>query len=512
MRCPVCDALIPDNAVECNFCGSDLSVVQYVKRISGTYYNIGLERAKVRDLTGAIAALKQSLRYYKANKDARNLLGLVYYEIGEITSALGEWVISKYLTPEKNAADYYIDTLQKNQVAIDATDQTIKKYNAALQSAKSGNPDLAVIQLKKVCSLNPHFVRAAQLLALLYMHEKEYAKAEKCLLRIQKIDKNNTTTLRYLKELYEYTGGAEPTDKPKKVKAKKDPLENVKPVGTYKEEKKSFMPFFFVVMGVILGLAIGVFLIHPTIEKSNQTTGSEIAQANDQISVKESQISALEAEKEELQGQIEELQKTIETADTKAQTEAENYEKLLKAVSLYIAGDKLGAAAAVGTCEKTDFALKEAQGLYTTVSTISEEDLKGLIAQARETINTSYDEALKQLRALNKVAKNNQQILYLIGRCYHYKGNVKKAKKYYELAIAVQAGTEEAVQADRYLTELSGGTPVTTQEDHTMEDDTATTAGNNTRNNRNNTRNNTGDETEDTTGDITGDTGETVTE
>ena len=99
MRCPVCDALIPDNAVECNFCGSDLSVVQYVKRISGTYYNIGLERAKVRDLTGAIAALKQSLRYYKANKDARNLLGLVYYEIGEITSALGEWVISKYLTP-----------------------------------------------------------------------------------------------------------------------------------------------------------------------------------------------------------------------------------------------------------------------------------------------------------------------------------------------------------------------------------------------------------------------------
>ena len=481
MRCPVCDALIPDNAIECTFCGSDMSVIQYVKRISGTYYNIGLERAKVRDLTGAIAALKQSLRYYKENKDARNLLGLVYYEIGEITLALGEWVISKYFSPDNNAADYYINTLQDNQTTIDATDQTIKKYNAALQSAKSGNPDLAVIQLKKVCSLNPHFIRAAQLLALLYINEKEYAKAEKCLLRIQKIDKNNTTTLRYLKELYEHTGGAEATDRPKKGKVKKDPLENVRPVGTYKEEKKSFMPFFFVVMGVLLGLAIGVFLIHPTIEKSNQTTGSEIAEANDQISVKESQISALEAEKEELQTQITELQKTIESSDTKAQTEAENYEKLLKAVSLYIAGDKLGAAAAVGTCKKSDFELKEAQGLYTTVSTVSEEDLKKLIAQARETINTSYDEALKQLRAQNKVAPNNQQILYLMARCYHYKGNVKKAKKYYELAIAVQAGTEEAVQADRYLTELSGGTPVTTQEDHTMEeqpeDTTATTAG-----------------------------------
>ena len=78
----------------------------------------------MRAITSAIAALKASLRYYKQNKDARNLLGLVYYEIGEITSALGEWVISKYLTPDNNLADYYIDTLQKNQVAIDATDQT----------------------------------------------------------------------------------------------------------------------------------------------------------------------------------------------------------------------------------------------------------------------------------------------------------------------------------------------------------------------------------------------------
>ncbi len=456
MKCPVCGAKVADNAYQCGFCGSDLSVVQYLKRVSGTYYNIGLDRARVRDLTGSVEALKKSLRFFKENKDARNLLGLVYYEMGEITAALSEWVLSKYLVPEKNSADYYIDTLQKNTVAVDATDQTIKKYNAALASAQSGNADLAIIQLKKVVSLNPHFIRAAHLLALLYMKEKEYAKAEKCLQRVRKIDTNNTTTLRYLKEIYEVTGGGEIQDKAKKAKPKKDPLENVKPVGTYHEEKRSLMPFMYLIIGLVVGIAVTFVLIRPTLMKGSMDKGSEIADVNEKLSVKDTQITSLQGEKEDLQNQINDLNEKIKNSDTKAQKESENYEKLLKAVSLYIAGDRLGAVAAVGDCKKKDFTLKEAKSLYVTVSTITDQELQSMITKAREMINTSYDEALKQLKALNKVAKNNQKILYLIGRCYQYKGNKEKAKKYYEKAIEIQAGTEEAVQADKYLSELNG--------------------------------------------------------
>ena len=52
-------------------------------------------------------------------------------------------MLSKYLQADDNAADYYINTIQKNQTALDATNQTIKKYNSALAAAQAGNDDLA---------------------------------------------------------------------------------------------------------------------------------------------------------------------------------------------------------------------------------------------------------------------------------------------------------------------------------------------------------------------------------
>ena len=48
-------------------------------QFSNYFYNEGLEKAKVRDLTGAIECLCKSLRFFKGNIKARNLLGLVYF-------------------------------------------------------------------------------------------------------------------------------------------------------------------------------------------------------------------------------------------------------------------------------------------------------------------------------------------------------------------------------------------------------------------------------------------------
>ena len=45
---------------------------------SNYWYNDGLKKANMRDLSGAIVSLRRSLQYNRSNIAARNLLGLVY--------------------------------------------------------------------------------------------------------------------------------------------------------------------------------------------------------------------------------------------------------------------------------------------------------------------------------------------------------------------------------------------------------------------------------------------------
>lgn len=457
MRCPRCDANVGDTAVQCTFCGQDLSIIHYARRISNTYYNMGLDKARVRDLSGAVEILKKSLQFNKANTNARNLLGLIYYEMGEMVAALSEWVLSKYLQPDGNAADYYINTVQRNQTALDAMNQTIKKYNAALTAAQAHNEDLAIIQLKKVVSLNPRFVRAQQLLALLYIKTEDYQRAAKCLQRSRKIDYNNTTTLRYLREVEDHAvtvernrnAGARNPSKPKK-----DPLSNVTPVGTYKEEKRSMMPVVYVILGAILGVVVCFVLIRPTYLKEIGGGGSDISDANSQLAVQETRISTLEKEKKSLDSQVNELNKQIEDGDTEALEKMKNYDKLLAGVKYYLENDKVQAAVSVAKCKKSDFDSSEAKSIYTMIATIPDQEIQAMVRQGRNEMYTSYDTAIATFKKVLSVDEDNQEAMLYMGRCYQRKNKTGTAKKWYKKAVEQDETTSFAGQAQQYLNQL----------------------------------------------------------
>ena len=185
----------------CTNCGADVGRYKRIMSTANLYYNEALEKAGVRDLSGAVESLRQCLKLNKNHVEARNLLGLVYFELGEAVAAMSEWVISKNLRPSKNIADDYLDMMQNDPTTLESISQTIKKYNQALTYCYQGSLDLAVIQLKKVISLNPKFVQAHQLLALLYINAEKWNEAKRELEKCRRVDVNNTITLRYLREV-----------------------------------------------------------------------------------------------------------------------------------------------------------------------------------------------------------------------------------------------------------------------------------------------------------------------
>ena len=71
--------------------------MQKIQYAANSYYNRGLEMAKERNLSGAARFLKRALQFNKYHTDARNLLGLIFYEMGETSDALIQWVIVLHL-------------------------------------------------------------------------------------------------------------------------------------------------------------------------------------------------------------------------------------------------------------------------------------------------------------------------------------------------------------------------------------------------------------------------------
>jgi len=170
-------------------------------RISDALYNKGLAKIKVSDLSGAMDCLSRSISVNKNNTQARNLLGLVQYEMGHVGEALKNWVISCGLQRGDNLANDYIEAIQKNTHALERLNDAIRIYNQALKDLSQKSDDMAIIKLKQSIELNPKFVDALNLLTFCHMIQKDKSKAIAMAERVLSIDSGNTTALSYYNEL-----------------------------------------------------------------------------------------------------------------------------------------------------------------------------------------------------------------------------------------------------------------------------------------------------------------------
>ncbi len=452
MRCYKCGSVLSETDF-CNCCGADVTVYKRIIRLSNVYYNSGLEKARVRDLSGAADALRRSVRLNKKNIQARNLLGLIYYEMGEVVEALSQWVISKNIQPDKNLADDYLKDVQSNPTRLQSMNMTIRKYNKALEYAKEGSDDLAVIQLKKIVNLNPRLVKAYQLLALLYMKKGEDGKAKKCLNKSLEVDFNNTLSIKYLREI---EGRAEENDSRKTIKDiqdkdKKELSGNdvIIPQTSYKDVNYGLMQFITVVIGVVIGAAMVYFLITPAKEnraladykETINEYSDKLSNLNISLSELQENITELTAEKESLEAQLQEVEMKEDIAKT--------YEELMGAVTLFANEDKEGCALKLMEMEVTEAHGETFNAVYELLKEKTYEDTyKTYYNQAYKAENSSkYEDAVKAFLICEKVKPDSQEILYHIGKNYQEAngGTVDdKAREYYQKVIDINPNTEFA--------------------------------------------------------------------
>ena len=331
MNCMNCGAYLVQKDLDyCPKCGCNVLIQKKVDYLSRKCYNEGLEKASVRDLSGAISCLKQSLMYNKHNIQARNLLGLVYFETGEVVAALSEWVISKNLQPSRNLASEYINKLQANSNKLEAINETIRKYNDALNLCREGHEDMAAIRLKKILTQNPKLIKGYHLLALVQIKEGEYNKARRTLRKAAKIDKTNTTTLRFLSEIDEQTGVSTRLDRQnKRSKKQVDSSESDMVIRTPQYKEKSRVSLFFtLIAGFAAGLLAFYLLAVPAIRQGIYR------EANQQIVKYSDAVSSQGAELTKAQSQAQESGDTVEAASKQIEEEkkkSSSYEALIEA-------------------------------------------------------------------------------------------------------------------------------------------------------------------------------------
>lgn len=461
MNCPKCGTPL-ENTYRCPKCEYEEPTMKRIIRASNDHYNVGLSKAKLRDLSGAITSLQMSLKYNKRNTKARNLLGLVYFQMGETVSALSEWVISVHFQGKGNVARNYIKKVQNNQGQLQVINNTIQNYNLALKYLEEGNGDLAIIELKKVVNLNPNYIRAYQLLGLLYIQHKQYSAARKILSRALKLDRNNITTVRYMNELVGYSrqkrkGGDVEREKAAYVQIKDpNPIVIERTSGGYTDFNTSTLSFVNILIGIIIGAAVVGLLLVPSIQK---TKASEYNQAvvgySSQVSERNKEITSLQNQVDTLTDENDKLKNNMDSVGSGADSE-QNDKRLIQAMKSYLDNDFVTAGTVLADVDKTLLDGQEAQDVYDFLLTNTKDTV---INQLYEEACEYYDQkdymnAVTYFRKVLNLNPDSVEAWYNMGRAYQYLTDFEQARNCYNTIINNYGDSDYANDARTYLSQI----------------------------------------------------------
>lgn len=428
-----------------------MDYMQKIQYAANGFYNRGLELAKERDLSGAAECLKRALQFNKYHTDARNLLGLIFYEMGETSDALIQWVISINLQPEENLADRYLDKVQRKPGQLEHESQLIKKYNQALVHAQNGSDDLAVLQLKRIVEEKPNYVKAHLLLALLYMSHEDYTKAGKSLYKVLQIDKNNRRAERYMEYVKSRTGKADVEKRKLKNAFSHREMEDNDVIlpPTYKENT-GWQSIINIGIGLILGVVVVLFMILPARDRSlNYKHNQEMRTYADKLNLANQEADRLRKEALEYAGEKEKAEADLENLIGDSGSTLVQYQTLAQILQAY---------------RKEDFQTAVKLYIDMDMSKITDETMTGILAEieadmaanapdvletlaAQSTEAGDADTALRYYEKYMEFNDRNPQIIFNMAMIYKNKGDEETSDQLFGQVIMNFEDSELAARA-----------------------------------------------------------------
>ena len=425
--------------------------MDYARRcqlIANGYYNQGLEKARIRDLSGAAECLKKSLHFNKYQTDARNLLGLIYYEMGETAESLVQWVISQNLQPEHNRAEVYLRRIQGKPGRLEAESQNIKKYNQGLSHAQSGSDDLAVLLLGRVVEFNPHFVKAHLVLALLHMSHGDYTKAGKSLQKVLQIDKNHPKALWYMSIVKSHTGRAE-VERRKMDTAfshKQMQGDDIILPPSYKETT-GWLTIINIIAGLLLGAAVIWFLVLPAMERQlNQKHNLELTGVLEQVNQKNKELAEIQSRLDSMEEERNSAVTTLQDMETNEENVIRQYERLVQLLKAREGQDMNTVALVYSEMDISLITDPDTAAVVAEFTAYMDSEGYQILADMgnRARDGGNQDEALGFYQKSLNVKGDNPQVIYDMAGIYAARDERDQANELFGQVIMNYPGTELA--------------------------------------------------------------------
>ena len=314
-------------------------------------------------------------------------------------------------------------------------------------------------------SLNPKHVQGRQLLALLYLNAEQWDDARKELERCIRIDVNNTTTLRYLKEANTVLEIDEAMAPPTKKKSITDTVTYhrgnetiIQPLNG--KDTKMSSTIINILIGIAVGIAVACLLILPArISAAAEANDAKLKEIGEELDQKNSTINSLEQEKNGLTARVEKLENELATYTGEGGT-ISAMDNLLNATVAYMGNPEAESEVAAyldqidaGFLDQSTEAFKNLYNLLLSrvgagVGTTYYEE--GMHAYQNE----MYDEAITQLTKAYAYDSTNYDALFNLANAYRKAGDKVNAISCYQTLVDSFPDTDLATRAQSYLNEL----------------------------------------------------------